>query len=242
MKTELKVTAVVAPLYRQQKNLLNYLIEVLPKAQMNEGVVIAITSKIISISEGSIAKRQEMNKRDLIAKEADQVVGETLCDVVITVKHGLLIPTAGIDESNSEHQDFLLFPKNPYESAKNIWTVLRKHYGLQNLGIILTDSHTTPLRKGVVGIGLAHFGFRAIRDLVGQPDLYGRVMKVTQVNVLDALSTAAVYKMGETNDACPIAIITGSDAEFVNDQTLESARAEIQIPIEQDLYGHLLRK
>ncbi len=242
----LQVIAVKTDVYTWDQNLVAFLIKHLPLHLMTEGVIIAITSKIISLSErrtvprkeaeGSEAARSE--KKALIEKESDHVIAETLHQVFLTIKHGIFIPSAGIDESNAKDKEYILFPEDPYTSAEIIGKALRKHYRLEKLGIILTDSHTTPLRNGVSGIGLSHFGFKAVRNLKGQPDLFGREMKMTQVNVLDALSVAAVYEMGETNDSKPIAIIQAEGIEF----TEKSERNEIHIPMEQDLYGHFFKK
>ncbi|MBC7396530.1 MAG: coenzyme F420-0:L-glutamate ligase, partial [Bdellovibrionales bacterium] len=241
---ELRVIGVKTPLYSQNQNLIDFLVEHLPPPLIIEGVIIAITSKIVSLSEGCTVQRREAEgseaaraeKRALIEMESDTFLSETLHQVCITVKHGILIPSAGIDESNARDQEYILFPANPYQSAERIGLALRSHFQLKNLGIILTDSHTTPLRNGVTGIGLAHFGFQAVRNLKGKPDLYGRKMKMTQVNVLDALAAAAVYEMGETDDSKPLAVIQANAIEFTD----KSSGSEIHIPLEHDLYGHLL--
>jgi len=52
-----------------------------------------------------------------------------------------------IDESNSETDQYILYPENPFVSAENLWQGLRKHWGVEKFGVILTDSHTTPLRR-----------------------------------------------------------------------------------------------
>jgi dihydrofolate synthase / folylpolyglutamate synthase len=35
--------------------------------------------------------------------------------------------------------------------------------------VILTDSHTTPLRKGVLGVALSYAGFEGVNDFVASP-------------------------------------------------------------------------
>ncbi len=245
MKPALQAQAIKTKVYRSGEDLNAFLFRSLPKDLMKEGIVIAITSKIVSLAEGAVAPKKEKEgtlegraeKKALIRKEADQFLTETVHDVSLTIKHGILIPSAGIDESNSKEDEFILFPKNPYESAERIGRALRAHFKIKNLGIIITDSHTTPLRNGVTGIGLSHFGFKAVRNLIGSHDLFGRAIKMTQINVLDALSSAAVYEMGETDDCSPIAILTASNLEFTESSSIN----EIQIPIENDLYGAFLR-
>jgi F420-0:gamma-glutamyl ligase len=241
LPSKLVVQAIQTRIFHAKEELVPFLIEHIPQGLIADGVIIAITSKLVSIAEGNFASKLEnetspearAEKKQLVEKEADVFIGETRHHVSLTLKHGLLLPSAGIDESNSESGAFILYPKTPYPSAETIGLAFRKHYGIKNLGIILTDSHSTPLRSGVTGIGLSHFGFKATRSLIGQNDLFGRAIKATQVNVLDALSVAAVFEMGESDDACPIAIISGARGiEFTD----SSSPAEIQISLENDLY------
>lgn len=103
---------------------------------MRENVIIAITSKIVSLNEGALVARTcppgtpeaRVEKINLIKKEADLYLAEPVYQVSLTVKHGNLILFAGIDESNSKGQSYILFPKNPYASAAKIGQVLRAHY------------------------------------------------------------------------------------------------------------------
>jgi uncharacterized integral membrane protein (TIGR00697 family) len=220
------------------QDLVDFVVRSVPKERVREGMILAITSKIVSLAEGELVTRAAVEKGALIRREADTFLGETLYGVALTIKHGILIPSAGIDESNSADGSFILFPKDPYASARRLHAALRERWDVKDLGILITDSHTQPLRKGVTGIGLSHWGFRATRNLVGTADLFGREMKMTHVNVLDALAVAAVYAMGEVAERRPLAIVYGSGAEF----TETTARAEIEIPVEEDLYGHLLFK
>ena len=244
------ITALKTKVYAHKQELFSFITESVPRELMVERVILVITSKIVSIAENRIIVKQTREgtpeykdeKKRLIESESERYFGETLFGVYLTLTQGILIPSAGIDESNSQDANYILFTKNAYESAQSLCLGLKKYYGLEQFGIIITDSHTTPLRKGVTGIGLAHFGFKATRDLVGQADLYGRTMKMTHVNVLDALSAAAVYEMGETNDACPLAVIADPKAEFTDTQTIKGARDEIQIAPEADLYGSLFLK
>jgi len=242
----MKIEALPTQIFRAQENLIAFLIKHIPLTFVQEGTILAVTSKLVSLEEGNFAPRkmglspedERAQKKALVQKEADVFLSETKFFVQLTLKHGLLLPSAGIDESNSEADHFILYPKNPYESAKTIGLALRTHYSVKKLGIILTDSHSSPLRVGVTGIGLAHFGFKATRNLIGQKDLFGRKLKTTYVNVLDALSAAAVFEMGESNDQKPIAVISGAQGiEFTDTSSPE----EIQIRPQDDLYFGILK-
>jgi dihydrofolate synthase / folylpolyglutamate synthase len=163
------------------------------KNESLEGKVLAVTSKIVSLAESRIVKKESISKRELVQREADHYLCEGGFGVELTIKHGILIPSAGIDESNSETGDYILFPEDPFASAHAIWKFLKKEFSLENFGVILTDSHTMPLRGGVTGISLAHWGVRATNSLVGQPDIFRRPLKFTKVDVVDSLASMAVF-------------------------------------------------
>lgn len=102
----------------------------------------------------------------------------------------------------------------------------------------MTDSHTTPLRKGVTGVALAHWGFHPIENLVGTEDLFKKSLRMTSVNVLDALAVAAVLVMGESAESQPLALLQYPNVKFTDHDTAH----EIKIPLHEDLYGPLMLK
>ena len=122
-----------------------------------------------------------------------------------------------------------------------MWIHLRQKFNLQKLGILITDSHTTLMRRGVTGIALGWCGFDPLYSYIGKPDLYGRPLKVTQMNILDALATTAVYAMGEGTEQTPLAVIRNAPKITFLDRgpTAEEIR-NVAIPIEEDLYAPLL--
>ena len=179
----------------------------------------------------------KIKKKTLIQKESDHYLGEIKYGCHLTIKQGLLIPSAGIDESNSEKSHYILYPKNPFLSAKKIYKILQKKFKLKQFGVLLTDSHTKPLRRGVLGTALAYHGFKGTKSKVGAKDLFGRKLKMTYINVADALATAATYTMGESNEGRPLALIKASEVEFDSSYTRGK---ELRIPLEEDLYYPLL--
>lgn len=212
---------------------------------VSEGSVIVITSKILSICQNRLIKKESVpDKFQLIQQEADLYLeGEysRKYGVCLTIKNGILIPTAGIDESNGNDY-YILYPVKIQAEAVSLWNQLRNHYGCQQLGILITDSHTTPLRRGVTGIALGWCGFQPLYNYIGKPDLYGNPLRVTQVNILDSLAASAVYKMGEGDEQTPLAIITENDK--ITFQNIPSTEAEVQsisISLEEDLYAPILQ-
>lgn len=236
----MKVESIRTPVFRLNEPLLPFVVRALDGFTQNRGLpenaVLAITSKIVSLAENRVVARENTDKRALVEREAEFYLGEGGFGTHLTVHQGILIPSAGIDESNSERGDYILYPKDPMQSAKALWTGLRSHYHLKNLGVILTDSHTQPLRRGVTGIGLAHAGFNACPSQVGKPDLFHRKLKMTHINALDALASAAVYLMGESDECQPLALITDAQVEF-QDHVMAS---QIRIPLSEDLYFPVL--
>jgi coenzyme F420-0:L-glutamate ligase len=231
----IEAAAIQTGIFPPNGDLLAFLLEhVKPVAR--EGAVLAITSKIVSLAEGRIVPAGSISKRELVKREADVYLGDAGYGVELTIKHGLISASAGIDESNSGTGDFILFPENPYASAARIGQALRQALGIQRFGVIITDSHTTPLRRGVTGVSLAHWGIRATRSLGGPPDIFARPLKFTHVNVVDALATMAVFVMGEADDRCPLALVSGARVEF----TSEGRAEEIVIEPAQDIYYPLL--
>jgi coenzyme F420-0:L-glutamate ligase len=233
----LQVHPLRTPIFRRQGDLAAFIDKATPRELIHEGVIVVVTSKIVSLAENRLVAREGMDKQDLVKREADLFIGEIGHGCSLTVKEGLLIPSAGIDESNSETGDFILFPADPYASAENLRRQLQKAWDVRTLGVILTDSHTSPLRRGVTGICLSFAGFKALRNLVASPDLFGRELRMTQMNLADGLAAAAVMMMGEGAESQPLALIQNASVEFAE----ESDAEDLAIPLEEDLYYPLLK-
>ena len=162
----------------------------------------------------------------------------------LTVRDGVALVNAGIDESNADGK-LVLLPKDSFASAAKLRKQLMKIYRVKKLGVVITDSRVAPLRAGVTGVALGYAGFKGIRDYRGQGDIFGRTLEVTQTNIADCLATAAVLLMGEGNEQCPLAVIenlpAGRQARLV-EFTERVNRRELQIPMKDDLYKRLFRK
>jgi dihydrofolate synthase / folylpolyglutamate synthase len=219
----------------------NILDKYLPR--VNENSIIAIASKIVGICEGRVVKIESADQKDeLVKQEADYYLPREYNQYgfMITINKGILVASAGIDESNSGEY-FSLWPEDPQKSANEIREYLIKKCNLTNLGVIITDSKLTPLRWGVTGVALAHSGFQSLNSYIGQPDIFGRLMHAEKSNVADSLATAAVAEMGEGNEQQPLAVIT--EANFVQFQPRNPTQEELnnlKISLEDDVYASLL--
>ena len=207
-----------------------------------EGSVLAITSKIVAIAEGRTVPFASAEKSRLVAEQAERYlpVSASKYGVSLTITRGMLIATAGIDESNSDGH-FILWPSDSQAAANAVRAYLARRFSLSRVGVVITDSKTTPLRIGVTGVALAHSGFRALNDYVGVQDLFGRALRMTKVNVMDALATGAVLVMGEGSEQTPLAVV--DDVPFVQFQERDPSAAELEqlrVSLEDDLYAPLL--
>jgi putative folate metabolism gamma-glutamate ligase len=205
---------------------------------LKDGSILAITSKIISIIEGNIRNHQE-SKDELIEEEADLYL-KTRSGFALTIKDNILIPSAGIDESNSDGK-YILWPKDSFASAWKIRNYLADKFKIKNIGVIITDSKTAPLRYGTTGVAIGYCGFQALKDYRGKDDIFGRKMEVTQANYIDALAGASVLVMGEGDEMAPMALI--EDLPFIkfdSNSPTEEERENLKILIDEDIYGPLL--
>ncbi len=181
--------------------------------------VLVVTSKVVSIHQGRClpaANDEDISEKDRIVKqEAEKYIDRNVVPggyAILTIKHNILIPSAGVDDSNGNGY-YILWPKEPQVAAKEIYDFIKEKFQVKNFGVIITDSHTTPYRLGVVGVALAHYGFQALKNYIGEEDLFGRKFKMEKVNIVDSLATAAVLVMGEGKEQTPLVKI--SQVDFV---------------------------
>ena len=211
--------------------------DIIDALEIKDGDIVFITSKILAIHQGRCAKG--VDKEELIKKESTHVLpykhrGGFM--VTLTVTDNVLIPNAGIDESNADGH-LILWPEDVDKLCAEFRRRLMKKRGVKNLGVVSTDSHTTPLRWGVTGITTGLAGIEPLRDLRGESDIFGRKMGVTKVNIIDALAGAAVLCMGEAAERIPIVILRGYDGIKFSDT---ASMKDFTVSPEDDLYSPLI--
>lgn len=215
--------------------------------KLKEQSILVITSKIISLCEGSIIRKEEVeSKKTLIQELADAYLNyedeiTNPYSIQLTIKNNILVPSACIDESNGNGV-YILCPKNIQQSAIFIWEHVRNRDKIQELGILITDSHTVPMRRGVVGMGLGWCGFKPLYNYIGKFDCFGASLRITMRNNLDGLAAAAVFCMGEGNEQTPFAVVTNAPKiEFQPEPPVDTEIQERSIPMNEDLYAPLLK-
>lgn len=210
---------------------------------LSDGDIVVITSKIVSICERAVVKNDGMtDKLSLIRQEADMYLDIPLHQTygaTITIKDHKFVANAGIDESNGNGY-FILWPRDPFRSAKTIWEYVRKKYDLENLGIIITDSHIIPLQWGTRGRALAWCGLEPLKNYIGTPDIFGKNLHATKANIVDGLAGAAVTVMGEGNEQTPLAVVSQVPfVRFLDRPPSTQELKEMQISKEDDIYSPL---
>ena len=166
-----------------------------------------------------LLEKSKNQQKDTLAK-ADaslflprrEVPGEA---VAHSITHRQLSVSAGIDPFGAY---YVLWPEDPMRSAKRWHDWLTAQYLVTNLGVIITDSKSMPLRRGVVGGAIAWAGFDPLYDNRSRTDLMGTKNGGSQINVADALAAGAVLAMGEGNEQTPVVVV--KDAPYVSVGTL----------------------
>lgn len=239
------VTAIRTPLLRPGGDLAQELAASLPLPLPDRSVVV-VASKVVSIAEGRLTGRagDRRHLHELVRAEAERYLEAhaSRYDIMLTIKGNWMFVNAGIDQSNAAGR-LALWPRDPQRSANRLWRALRaRTAGRARLGVVIADSGGIPLNWGVVGRGIAHCGFLALRDYVGQPDLYGRPLTMEKTNLVQSLAAAAVLEMGEGAERTPVALVEEvGRLEFQPREPTADELQALRISLEDDAYAPVLR-
>ena len=237
----MKVDAIKTRLFKTGENLVDFIIEHIPAVK--EKSIVVITSKIAAEAEGRIVPYRSTDKEEIKKQKIELIKQESELAIHtpytwLTLKDGLVMASAGIDESNSAGDYFILLPEDSFQVAIDVRDRLKKYYDVKDLGVVVTDSRVMPLRKGTLGVAYGYAGIEPLRDYRGTKDLYGREFKVSRLNIPDGLASAAVVLMGEGKEQTPLAVIENFPAVFTNEPP---DRDELKIDLKDDLYGPLFK-
>lgn len=218
--------------------------------ELAAGDVVCFAQKVVSKAEGrqvaladvrpSAAARRLAAQTDkdarlaqLILDESTEIVRQKPGVVIVRHRLGFVCANAGIDQSNIEHQggeQALLLPENPDRSAAALRERLQAAAGVA-LAVLITDSHNRPWRLGTVGVAIGAAGMEVLEDFRGGEDLFGRELKVTLINRVDALAAAATLLMGETAEGVPLVVAKGLPQQHSEDGASMAVR-----PLDEDLF------
>jgi F420-0:gamma-glutamyl ligase len=209
--------------------------------RLPENSIVVVTSKIVSFFEGNLLPKDGRLKDELIPGEADYYLPrqESLHHTAISIRESAFISSGGIDESNADGH-YVLLPRDVQKSANVLRRLLQKEFSVKNVGVIISDSRSIPLRRGAIGVALAWSGFKALEDYRGTEDLFGRTIQYEVANIADALAIAAVVTMGEGNERQPLALLTDIPfVQFVQRNPTPKERALFFIKPADDFFAPL---
>lgn len=192
--------------------------------------VLVIAQKIVSKAEGryvrlaevepgpralELAERTRKDPRqvELILRESVEVVRSRPGVIIVEHRNGYVHANAGIDRSNIESDPgdprVLLLPEDPDRSAGTLRRALAGILG-QAPQIIINDSMGRAWRNGTVGLAIGTAGLEPIENQVGELDMFGNVLEVTEPAVADELAAAASLLMGQAAQGCPVVLARGA--------------------------------
>jgi coenzyme F420-0:L-glutamate ligase/coenzyme F420-1:gamma-L-glutamate ligase len=170
------------------------------------GDVVVVTQKVVSKAEGRIVPAAERDAH--VAAETARVVARRGDLVIAETRHGFVCANAGVDASNVGAGGLTLLPEDPDGSAARLREALATRLGVDDLGVVVTDTFGRPWREGLVNVAIGVAGIAAVLDLRGTTDAAGRALDATVVAVADELAAASGLVMGKT-DGVPACVIRG---------------------------------
>jgi coenzyme F420-0:L-glutamate ligase / coenzyme F420-1:gamma-L-glutamate ligase len=198
---------------------------------LEQGDVLVLAQKIVSKAEGcyvkladvqpsakamELAARADKDPRqaELILRESREVVRVRPGVVIVEHRNGYVHANAGIDKSNiaidPADPRVLLLPDDPDASAAQLRAQLKLLCG-RSPQVIINDSAGRAWRNGTVGIAIGTAGLEPLYNQIGQQDIFGNVLEVTEAAVADELAAAASLVMGQAAEACPVVLVRGAN-------------------------------
>ncbi|MFP6806489.1 MAG: coenzyme F420-0:L-glutamate ligase [Pseudomonadales bacterium] len=183
---------------------------------------------------------KDPRKVQAILDESNEVVRKRLGVLIVEHKLGFVQANAGIDQSNiinenGEQDDLcLLLPVDPDKSAKELRDLVKSRHGV-DVGVIINDSIGRAWRVGSLGLAIGVAGFTALEDYIGQSDIYGRELLVTQVGAADEMAAGASLVMGQTDEKTPVIVVRGYKPKEPDDESLQGVMPLIR-PKEMDMF------
>jgi coenzyme F420-0:L-glutamate ligase/coenzyme F420-1:gamma-L-glutamate ligase len=219
------------PLVRPGDDLAALVIAALEKGRhrIASGDVLVLAQKIVSKAEGryvdlariepsaravSLAAETGKDPRlvEVILGESSRVVRHAPNVLIVEHRLGFVMANAGVDRSNVDPEagaePVLLLPRDPDASAVALRARLAAHFDAAP-SVVISDSFGRAWRRGTVGIALGAAGLPALMDLRGQPDLYGRELRVTETGLADEIAAAASLLMGQGDEGIPAVLLRG---------------------------------
>lgn len=216
-----------------------------------DGDLLVIAQKIVSKAENryvhlntvtpspralELAPQVDKDPRlvELILRESVEVLRHRVGAVIVRHRKGYVHANAGIDQSNiasdPDNPRVLLLPEDSDVSAARLRAQIRERCGA-DVAIIINDSAGRVWRQGVIGFAIGTAGFVPLENRIGETDLYGRPLQITEVAVADELAAAASFLMGQAGEGRPMVHVRGAQL-----QASDAGSTALIRPPQQDLF------
>ncbi|MEM9256807.1 MAG: coenzyme F420-0:L-glutamate ligase [Pseudomonadota bacterium] len=193
------------------------------------GDVLVLAQKIVSKSEDryvrlgditpstdaeALALEADKDPRlvELILRESREVLRVRRGVIIVEHRNGYVHANAGIDRSNIENSEqdpqVLLLPQDADLSAQRLRESLMAKWGAP-IAVVINDSFGRAWRNGTVGVAIGCAGLTPLKNQVGEHDLFGNTLEVTEPAVADELAAAASLVMGQAAEGCPVVLVRG---------------------------------
>lgn len=245
------------PLVKSGDNIAKIIVNTAGKKglKFDDGDIIVIAQKVFSKAENRVIrlkdvvaseKAKEITKvtrksakfAELVLSESKRVIKSSNDILLVEDKRGLICINAGIDKSNVKGRgNFALLPENPDASAEKCSREIKELTG-KNVAVIMCDTFSRPFRRGQVNFAIGLSGIKPFRDYRGKKDLFGYVLKVKNVAIVDELAAAAELLMGQGKEGIPVVIFKGLDDVVELCSRCDSE--ELRISEEEDLFKNTL--
>ncbi|MFC5815381.1 coenzyme F420-0:L-glutamate ligase [Nonomuraea harbinensis] len=200
----------------------------LADADVRDGDIVVVTSKIVSKAEGRV--REAPDRAKAIEDETVRVVARRGDTVISQTRHGFVMAAAGVDASNTAAGTVLLLPEDPDASARRIRAGLGRR-----VGVIVSDTFGRPWRNGLTDVAVGVAGMLPLADFRGGADTHGNPLSATVTALADEIAAAAELVKGKL-DGVPVAIVRGL-SHLVTEDDGPGVRPLVR-PADEDMFRY----
>ncbi|MGI5269275.1 coenzyme F420-0:L-glutamate ligase [Nonomuraea sp. CA-218870] len=197
-------------------------------ADVRDGDIVVVTSKIVSKAEGRV--REAPDRAKAIEDETERVVARRGDTVIAQTRHGFVMAAAGVDASNTAPGTVLLLPEDPDASARRIRAGLGRR-----VGVIVSDTFGRPWRHGLTDVAIGAAGVVPLADFRGGTDTHGNPLSATVTALADEIAAAAELVKGKL-DGVPVAVVRGL-SHLVTEDDGPGVRPLLR-PADEDLFRY----
>ena len=201
------------------------------------GDVLSVTSKIVSKAEGRIERaddREAAIDRESVRTIASRVTPSGTTRIVQT-SHGFVMAAAGVDASDTPAGTIVLLPVDPDASARRLREGLQRVLGIEEIGVLITDTMGRPWREGVTDTAIGASGIDVLRDLRGTTDRHGNELTMTTIALADEIAGAAEL-VSPKSAGIPVAVIRGLQIVVHGGPDRGPGASQLVRAAEQDLF------